>query len=143
YQRKPSPLQPLSAAEWETYYQIGALSYSGLMGIWCFVTIYFTDDPVAHMLCTAVTIANAAAGAGRAYGRPWIYHVQILIACGPMAAALGLRADLYYVSLAILNVFFFLGLRRITLSLQKIYVNAMITSERESQLANQFDTALN
>src|SRR5436853_39497 len=67
YQRKPSPLQPLSAAMWETYYQIGALSYSGLMGIWCFITIYFTDDPVAHMLCTAVTIANAAAGAGRAY----------------------------------------------------------------------------
>jgi diguanylate cyclase (GGDEF)-like protein len=143
YKQEPQPLQPSVAASWEMSYQIGALSYSGLMGAWCFVTIYLTDDAVAHMLCTAVTIANAAAGAGRTYGRPWIYHLQILIACGPMATALALRADLYYVSLAILNVFFFLGLRRITTSLQKIYVNAMVTSERESALAGQFDTALN
>lgn len=143
YKQEPQPLLPSVAASWEMSYQIGALSYSGLMGVWCFITIYLTDDAVAHMLCTAVTIANAAAGAGRTYGRPWIYHLQILIACGPMAAALAMRADLYYISLAILNVFFFLGLRRITTSLQKIYVNAMVTGERESALAGQFDTALN
>jgi diguanylate cyclase (GGDEF)-like protein len=143
YQQKPAPLGPADAATWETRYQIGALSYGFMMGVWCFITIFFTDDPVAHMLCTSVTIANTAAGAGRTYGRPWIYHIQILISCGPMAAALAARADLYYISFAILNVFFFLGLKRITLSLQKIYVNAMITSERESLLASQFDTALN
>ena len=143
YQQKPAPLGPADAGTWETRYQVGALSYGFMMGVWCFITIFFTDDPVAHMLCTSVTIANTAAGAGRTYGRPWIYHIQILISCGPMAAALAARADLYYISFAILNVFFFLGLKRITLSLQKIYVNAMITSERESQLASQFDTALN
>jgi diguanylate cyclase (GGDEF)-like protein len=142
YQRR-APSQINVADAWEIKYQIGALSIGITMGIWCFITIYYTDDPVAHMLCTAVTIATAAGGAGRTYARPWIYHLQILFACGPMAVALVLRGDPYYVSLGVLNVLFFFGLKRITQSLQKIYVDAMLTGERESALASQFDTALN
>ena len=143
YQRRPLPMEPAASGAWETKYQIGALSYGALMGLWCWVTIFHTDDPVAHMLATTVTVANSAAGAGRTYGRPWIFHLQILISCGPMALALGLRGDPYYISLAVLNVLFFLGVRRITQILQQIYINAMLTSERETAIAAQFDTALN
>jgi diguanylate cyclase (GGDEF)-like protein len=143
YQRRSLPMEPAASGAWETKYQIGALSYGAMMGLWCWVTIFHTDDPVAHMLATTVTVANSAAGAGRTYGRPWIFHLQILISCGPMALALGLRGDPYYISLAVLNVLFFLGVRRITQILQQIYINAMLTSERETAIAAQFDTALN
>ena len=95
YQRRQLPMEPAASGAWETKYQIGALSYGAMMGLWCWVTIYHTNDPVAHMLATTVTVANSAAGAGRTYGRPWIYHLQILISCGPMALALGLRGDPY------------------------------------------------
>ena len=143
YRRRSLPMPPSASNAWETRYQIGALSYGAIMGLWCWVTIYHTDDPVAHMLATTVTVANSAAGAGRTYGRPWIFHLQILISCGPMALALALRGDPYYIGLAVLNVLFFLGVRRITQILQQIYINAMLTSERETAIAAQFDTALN
>jgi diguanylate cyclase (GGDEF)-like protein len=142
YQRQ-LPLEPSTAQSWEIKYQIGALTFAAVLGIWCFITIYYTDDTVAHMLCTVVIVATASAGAGRTYGRPWIYHVQVLISIGPLVVALALRGDPYYISLAALSFLFFVSLKRISQSLQKIYVDAMITGERESALASQFDTALN
>src|SRR6202035_1916163 len=47
------------------------------------------------------------------------------------------------VGLALLNVVFFLALKHISTSLQKIFVRALIAREREAALAGQFDTALN
>ena len=79
---------------WETRYQIGAMVYAIALGTWCSVTLLFSDDAVAHMICVSVTIGYSAGGAGRTYGRPWIFHVQILLACGPTAIALALTAAL-------------------------------------------------
>ena len=84
-----------------------------------------------------------AAGAGRTYGRPWIFHLQTLLACGPLSVALVLNGSPYYVGLGLLNVLFFIGLKHITTSLQKIFVRALVAREREAALAAQFDTALN
>jgi diguanylate cyclase (GGDEF)-like protein len=141
--KRAQPVSPAAASAWEIRYQIGALTFAAMHGLWCFVTIYFTNDPVAHMLCTVVIVATASAGAGRTYGRPWIYHLQVLVAIGPLVLALALRGDPYYISLAALSALFFLSLKQISQRLQKIYVDAMITGERESALASQFDTALN
>src|ERR1700761_2707772 len=98
----------------------GGSLYAGSLGLWCLVVLIGADDPVAHMLCTAVTVAYTAAGAGRTYGRPLISQAQVLLACGPMAAALAYHGNIYYVGFAFLNLLFFLGLRRISYSLQKI-----------------------
>src|SRR5207253_8434338 len=84
-----------------------------------------------------------AAGSGRTYGRPWIYHLQMLLACGPLTAALAVHGSLYYIGMALLNVLFFLALRHISTSLQEIFVRALLAREREAALASQFDTALN
>ena len=114
------------------------------LGLWCFVTLLGTDDPVAHMLCTATTIGYTAGGAARNYGRPRIVQWHILCACGPMSVAL---ADAWRSSiisaLPSLLVLFFLGLRLINLNLQSIFVRALVAHESEAALANQFDTALN
>jgi diguanylate cyclase (GGDEF)-like protein len=143
YQQRGSSLTAEDTARWETRYQIGAMLYAVSLGIWCCVAILGSDDAVAHMICTSVTLGYIAAGAGRTYGRPWIFHIQILLACGLLSVALALRGSPYYIGLALLNVLFFIGLKHITTSLQKIFVRALLAREREAALAGQFDTALN
>ncbi|MEW6640762.1 MAG: EAL domain-containing protein [Pseudomonadota bacterium] len=143
YAQRSTPLDPSSAERWEKRYRFGAGLYASALGIWCLVVLLGSDDPVAHMLCTAVTVAYTAAGSGRNYGRPGIAQLQIILACGPMSLALLLHGDIYYVGFAFLNLLFFIGLRKITLSLQQVYVKALVASERVTSIAGQFDTALN
>jgi len=143
YKRRGAHLSQEAAIRWEGRYRIGALLYAAVLGVWCTVVLLGTDDSVAHMICIVVTTGYIAAGSGRTYGRPWIFNLQILLACGPMTIAEMLRGDPYYIGLALLNGLFFVGLKHITLSLKKIYVEALGASEREAALAAQFDTALN
>jgi diguanylate cyclase (GGDEF)-like protein len=143
FQRKKPVLTPEQVTRWEVRYQIGAMSYALALGIWCLTALIGTDDAVAHMICVSVTLCYVAAGGGRTYGRPWIFHVQMLLACGPMTVALAIHGNPYYVGMALLNVLFFVSLRQISTSLQEIFVRALIGREREAALASQFDTALN
>ena len=143
YQQRNSSLTSIEAARWEFRYQIGAMLYAGALGLWCVVALLGSDDAVVHLIATSVTLCYVAAGGGRTYGRPWIFHVQMLLACGPLTLALALYGSPYYFGMAVLNVLFFLALKRISSNLQKIFVRALIAREREAALANQFDTALN
>jgi diguanylate cyclase (GGDEF)-like protein len=124
-------------------YWIGALSYAAVLGVWAFVVIYNNNDPVADMLCVAIGIGYTAGGAARNYGQPRVIQWHVALACGPMSLALLLHGGFYHVGLAILLVFFFIGMKNINLSLHAIFVKALTSSFRESALASQFDTALN
>jgi predicted signal transduction protein with EAL and GGDEF domain len=143
YKNRHTELTAGEASRWEVRYQIGAMLYAMALGAWCAIALLMSDDAVAHMICISVTTGYVAAGAGRTYGRPWIFHLQILLTCGPMAAAMALHGDPYYLGMALLTVLYFLGLKMITTSLQQIFVRALIAREREAALAGQFDTALN
>ncbi|MCP3473674.1 EAL domain-containing protein [Bradyrhizobium sp. CCGUVB1N3] len=127
----------------EPRYWLGALIYAGVLGLWCFVVIFNNDDPVANMLCVAVTVGYTAGGAARNYGQPRVIQWHVILACGPMSLALLLHGGFYYIGLAVLLVLFFIGLKNINLSLHAIFVKALTSSFRESALASQFDTALN
>ncbi|MDB5633175.1 MAG: diguanylate cyclase [Tardiphaga sp.] len=142
-ERRGCPLTPERAAWWEPRYKVGADLYAASLGIWCFVVLLGSDDPVAHMLCTAVTIGYTAASVGRNYGRPLIIQAHIINATAPMSIALAMRGDAYYVALAGLLVVFFIGLRLINLNLHGMFVKALTETERAAALAGQFDTALN
>ena len=143
HERRSGPLTPERAAWWEPRYKIGADLYAASLGLWCFVVLLGSDDPVAHMLCTAVTIGYTAASVGRNYGRPLIIQAHIINATAPMSVALALRGDPYYVGLAGLLILFFIGLRLINLNLHLMFVKALTETERAAALAGQFDTALN
>jgi diguanylate cyclase (GGDEF)-like protein len=143
YQRCKAGLTEAEAAHWEIRYQIGAMFYALALGIWCVVALLGTNDAVSHMICTSVTLGYMAAGAGRTYGRPWIFHLQTLLACGPLSLALVFYGSPYYFGLGLLNILFFVGIKHITTSLQQIFVRALVGREREAALASQFDTALN
>ncbi len=143
YRNAKTALTPAQIVWWEWRYMLGGSLYAGSLGLWCLVVLVGADDPVADMLCTSVTVAYTAAGAGRTYGRPWIAQLQVLLACGPMSLGLVLHGDPYYFGFALLNGLFFIGLRRISLSLHQVFVNALVANERVVSIANQFDTALN
>ena len=143
YLHRKSSLTSAEAARWEIRYQIGAMLYAGALGLWCVVALLGSHDAVAHLICISVTLCYVAAGGGRTYGRPWIFHVQMLLACGPLTVALALYGSPYYFGMALLNVLFFFSLKHISTSLQKIFVRALIAREREAAMASQFDTALN
>jgi diguanylate cyclase (GGDEF)-like protein len=143
YSTRKSVLTADEAARWEMRYQIGAMVYAVALGTWCSVALLISDDAVAHMICLSVTTGYVAAGAGRTYGRPWIFHVQIALACGPTAIALALHGTPYYVGIACVSAVFFLALKQISTNLQRIFVQALVAREREAALAGQFDTALN
>ena len=143
YRRRNCGLTSKEAARWEVRYQFGAMLYAAALGLWCVVTLLGSSDAVAHMIAISVTLCYVAAGGGRTYGRPWIFHVQMLLACGPLTVALALYGSPYYFGMAVLNVLFFLALKHISTSLQKIFVRALVAREREAALASQFDTALN
>jgi diguanylate cyclase (GGDEF)-like protein len=143
YRQRNCGLTSKEAARWEVRYQFGAMLYAAALGLWCVVTLLGSSDAVAHMIAISVTLCYVAAGGGRTYGRPWIFHVQMLLACGPLTVALALYGSPYYFGMAVLNVLFFLALKHISTSLQKIFVRALVAREREAALASQFDTALN
>ncbi len=143
YKARKFVLTADEAAGWEVRYQIWAMIYAVALGIWCSVVLLSNDDAVAHMICLAVTAGYVAAGAGRTYGRPWIFHVQIALACGPTAIALALHGTPYYIGMACVSAVFFLALKQISTDLQRIFVQALVAREREAALASQFDTALN
>jgi len=143
YEKRTDMLTPAQAEEWEPRYRVGAVLYAAALGLWCSVVLLGSDDAVAHMLCTALTVGYTAGGAARNYGRPQIVQLHILFACGPMSIALAIHGDPYYIAFAVLLILFFFALKHINLSLHSIFVKALLSSERESALAAQFDTALN
>jgi diguanylate cyclase (GGDEF)-like protein len=141
--RDSNQLSPLGIARWEVRYQVGAMVYALVLGVWCLAAVVDSNDAVVHMIATAVTLCYMSAGAGRTYGRPWIFHVQIVLACGPLTIALVLNGSPYYIGMAAFCVLFFLSLKHISTNLQKMFVQAFVAREGETALASQFDTALN
>ena len=131
------------AAKWQKRYQIGALIQAAAIGTWCSVTLLSTDDAVVHMICLSVTTGIVAGGAGRAYGRPAIFHQQAILQFGPAVIALALRGTPYYIAMSVVSAAFLLAVMQLSANLHRIFMRAVVAREREAALAGQFDTALN
>ncbi|MGX9427469.1 MULTISPECIES: putative bifunctional diguanylate cyclase/phosphodiesterase [Bradyrhizobium] len=143
YQQRNSRLTVAESVGWEQRYRFGAVAYGIVLGIWGVTVLLRTSDAAAHMLCVTTVVAYTSAGVGRTFGRPRIFHLHLLLSIGPLIFALFYVGGAYYIALALLSFVFFVSIRHLTSSLQRIYVNAWIAKEREAALAGQFDTALN
>ena len=128
---------------WEFRYAVGTGIHHAVLGVWCFVCIALTSDPVTHMIAPSVTVAYAASGAGRNCGRPYIVMLQFLTSVGPFVLGLLWVLDPYYFGLGVLNLTFFLSVMRISFNLYKTILKSLNATRHVSQLASQFDTALN
>src|ERR1700724_1014141 len=124
-------------------YQIGAMIQAAAIGIWCATTLLSSDDAVAHMICLSVTTGIVAGGAGRAYGRQWIFQLQVALSFGPTVVALALRGTPYYIAMSVVSAVFLLAIVQISANLHRLFMRALLARQREAALAGQFDTALN
>jgi diguanylate cyclase (GGDEF)-like protein len=143
YQARKSTVTADESARWQKRYQVGAMIQAAAIGLWCSITLLSTDDAVAHMIALSVTTGLAAGGAGRAYGRQWIFQLQVTLIFGPTVIALALRGTPYYVAMSVVSAVFLVTLMRISATLHRIFMGAIVAREREAALAGQFDTALN
>ena len=143
YLPRKAKLTSDEAAQWQKRYLIGAMVQAVAIGTWTFVTLSSSDDAVVHMICLSVATGIAAGGAGRAYGRPSIYHLQALLMFGPAVIALALRGTPYYIAMSIVSAAFLLAIMQLSANLHRIFMQAVVAREREAALAGQFDTALN
>jgi diguanylate cyclase (GGDEF)-like protein len=143
YQARKLTVAADEAARWQKRYQVGAMVQAAALGLWCSMTLLGTDDAVAHMIALSVTTGLAAGGAGRAYGRQWIFQLQVTLIFGPTVIALALRGTPYYVAMSVVSAVFLVTLIRISATLHRIFMGAIVAREREAALAGQFDTALN
>jgi diguanylate cyclase (GGDEF)-like protein len=143
YQARKSTLTADEAAQWKKRYQIGAMIQAAAIGIWCSATLLISDDAVVHMICLSVTTGILAGGAGRAYGRQWIFQLQAALIFGPTVLALALRGTPYYIAMSVVSAVFLAALIQISANLHRIFMQALVAREREAALAGQFDTALN
>jgi diguanylate cyclase (GGDEF)-like protein len=101
------------------------------------------DDAVAHMIGLSVTAGMLAGGAGRAYGRQWIFQLQAVLIFGPTVVALALRGTPYYMAMSVVCAAFLVAVMQISANLHRIFMRAVTARQREAALAGQFDTALN
>lgn len=143
YQSRKSTLTADEAARWKKRHQIGAMIQAAAVGIWCSTTLVVSDDAVAHMICLSTTTGFVALGAGRAYGRQWIFQLQASLCFGSTVIALALRGSPYYMAMSVLCAAFLVAAVQISANLHRIFMQALVAREREAALAGQFDTALN
>src|ERR1700682_1391236 len=95
------------------------------------------------MICLSVTTGLVAGGAARAYGRQWIFQLQVALCFGPTVVALAWRGTPYYIAMSVVCAAFIMALIQISANLHRIFMQALLAREREAALAGQFDTALN
>ncbi|WP_027573101.1 bifunctional diguanylate cyclase/phosphodiesterase [Bradyrhizobium sp. WSM1743] len=143
YQARKSNVTAAAAKRWQTRYQTGAMIQAAAIGTWCGTTLLATDDAVSHMIALSVTTGIAAGGAGRAYGRPSIFHLQAVLIFAPAVLALAWRGTPYYIAMAVVSAAFLLAIMQLSANLHRIFMGAVVAREREAALAGQFDTALN
>jgi diguanylate cyclase (GGDEF)-like protein len=143
YQARKAKLTVEAAERWQKRYQIGAKIQAAAIGIWCATALLATNDVVAHMIALSVTTGIAAGGAGRAYGRPAIFHLQAVLIFAPAVIALAWRGTPYYIAMAAVSGAFLIAIMQLSVNLHRIFMGAVVAREREAALAGQFDTALN
>lgn len=131
------------AVVWQRRYLTGALIQAAAIGTWCGLALVSTDDAVAHMIALSITTGIVGGGAGRAYGRPSIYHLQAGLMFGPAVIALASHGTPYYIAMALVSAAFLLAIMQLSANLHRIFMRAVVAREREAALAGQFDTALN
>ena len=143
YQARKSTLTADEAVRWKKRHQIGAMIQAAAVGTWCSTTLLVTNDAVAHMICLSATTGIVAGGAGRAYGRQWVFQLQVALVYGSTVIALALRGTPYYMAMSVVCAAFLVAVMQISANLHRIFMQALMAREREAALAGQFDTALN
>lgn len=150
YRRRTRPDTAGGVRRWERIYEIGAWTYSGMLGLLCFLSVLRSTDGALHLVVATTTAGYAAGITGRNAGRPFIAIGQLTFAALPLSIALLLYGDSFHFGLGLVLLLFVYGMTDITLGIREIIVQALVSTRENAALAsrygeqaNRFDAALN
>jgi diguanylate cyclase (GGDEF)-like protein len=124
-----------AAARQEFGYRAGALAYSGLLGLFGFMTLTRSSDGVVQLLSVTTAIGYAAGIAGRNAGRPRIALAQLCLASLPLSAGLLIGLEPLKLVLAAVIVLFVVAMIDITLQTYGALLKATLVSHENAALA--------
>src|SRR5690606_3339961 len=143
YSQKPAPTTLEEAKEWErTYIVYGAL-HGFLLGLFCFLTIYWAPDTFGEIAALCVTLASATSIAGRNYGSPRMVMIFLTTMTWPISLAFLFRGDIYHFILGLLSIPLFFAIRTFADNVREVLFSAVQAEKTANRLAQRFDKALN
>ncbi|WP_413062303.1 putative bifunctional diguanylate cyclase/phosphodiesterase (plasmid) [Sphingomonas carotinifaciens] len=119
----------------ERGYRLGALSYSGLLGLFGLLTLTRTDHGVLQLLSVTTAIGYAAGIAGRNAGRPLIALAQLCCASLPLVVGLLIALEPLKAVLAVVILLFVVAMMDITLQTYRAILKATTVSAENAALA--------
>lgn len=135
------PQDAASARRHELQYRLGALAYSGLLGLFGFLTLTRAHDGVLPLLAVTTAIGYAAGIAGRNAGRPQIALAQLCLASLPLVAGLLIALEPLKAVLALVILMFVIAMVDITLQTYGAILKATIVSHEKAALAEHHAAA--
>ncbi len=128
---------------WERRYVIGSAISAGVLGYWCFYTLFALDDSAAELIAISATVVNMIGVFGRNFGIKLLVNVQLICISVPLVVGLLIHPDPYMSLLAVMLVPFFASAKSIADRLRNTLLTAVIGQMEVSKLVQRFDTALN
>ena len=135
---------------WERVYELGAWTFSALLGLLCLLTVARSRDATLHLLVATTATGYGAGISWRNAGRPFIAIGQVMLSVLPLAVALLAYGEALHGALAVVLLLFTYGAMDITLNIREVVVQALVTTRDKAALAalyrdqaQRFDAALN
>lgn len=121
----------------ETLYEVGAYSYSFLIGLTAALTVHYDVVPVAQLLMVSNAIGYVVGIAARNAGRPMIAIGQLLLTLIPLIFVLFLRDDMALHVLGLSIILLLPAMMSITLQVFKTLRNSIAAAETSARLAER------
>ncbi len=121
----------------EIAYEIGAFSYSFLIGLIAALTVLVHAPPAAQLLMVANAVGYATGIAARNAGRPAIAIGQMLLTLAPILTVLALSGDLALRVLALSMLLLAPAMMSITMNVFRVLRNSVAAAETSARLAEK------
>ncbi|HTK35777.1 MAG TPA: ATP-binding protein [Caulobacteraceae bacterium] len=142
YHRQVKAANHQAASQWERIYELGAWSYSALLGLLSLLTLLRCHSPGLHLVTAGTAIGYAGGICGRNAGRPSIAIAQLCLAALPVALGLLLWPDPLYRTLGVATIGFVLAMVEIVLQLYDMVRRAIVTTNEKRKAAEVLQAAL-
>ncbi|HEY0255588.1 MAG TPA: EAL domain-containing protein, partial [Kofleriaceae bacterium] len=124
---------------WQLIYELGALSYAGVLGLITALIILLSSQIELHLLAGVMATGYAAGAASRNTGRPRVAIGQLLLTQAPWTCALLVHPTYAHVLLFVSNVLFALVVTDLTLLMHRTVLNAFVDRQEKRQLADVYE----
>jgi diguanylate cyclase (GGDEF)-like protein len=141
--RRPFIVGRKAQRRWEILYVIGASGYVGLLGLASILSFTAAGDEFARILNLTGLAFFLMGIPGRNFASNLLVNVLLAVSSISIFSALGLGGRYYWLLGLLVVLPSFVAMRRISIRLRGVYLDALVKARYVSVLVDRFDTALN